>query len=160
MVDLLVVAAFVLLVLGVAGSVVPALPGAALSLGGVLLYWWGSGYTEPGTALLVVLVGVAVLAFLVDVLASIFAAKVGGASNLSAILAGVAGFLALLVTGPLGMLIAVAATVFGVEIIRGGDVRAGGRAAAFTVVGVLGSSIVQLVLTASILIAMIFVTLL
>lgn len=159
MVDLLVVAAFALLVLGVVGSVVPALPGAALSLGGVLLYWWASGYAEPGTALLVVLIAVGILAFLVDVLASVFAAKVGGASNLAAMLAGVAGFLALLVTGPLGMLVAVAGTVFVVEIARGGDMRDGSRAAAITVVGVLGSAIVQVILTASILLAMIVVVL-
>lgn len=160
MVDVLVIAAFALLVLGVVGSVLPALPGAAVSLAGVLLYWWASGYTEPGTVLLVVLVAVAVLAFLVDVLAGVFAAKVGGASNLTAVLAGVVGLLALLVTGPLGMIVGVAATVFVVEIARGGDVRSGGRAAAITVVGVLGSAIVQAVLTASILVAMVFVALL
>lgn len=159
MVDVLVLAAFALLVLGVVGSVLPALPGALLSLVGVLLYWWGSGYTDPGTLLLAVLVAVAVLAFLVDVLAGVFAAKAGGASNFTAVLAGGVGLLALLVTGPLGMIIAVAGTVFVVEIVRGGDLRSGGKAAAITVVGVLGSAIVQAVLTASILVAMVFVVL-
>lgn len=157
MVDVLVLAAFALLVLGVVGSVLPALPGALLSLTGVLLYWWASGYSEPGTLLLAVLVVVAILAFLVDVLAGVFAAKVGGASNLSALLAGGVGLLALLVTGPLGMIVAVAGTVFVVEMVRGGDLRSGGRAAAITVVGVLGSAIVQAILTASILLAMVFV---
>lgn len=159
MVDLLVLAAFALLVLGVVGSVAPALPGALFSVAGVLLFWWASGYTEPGTALLAVLVGVGVLAFLVDFLAGFLSAKVGGASTLAAALAGVAGFLAFLVTGPLGMILAVAGTVFVVEIARGGDFRAGGRAAAITTIGMLGSSVVQAVLTVSILVAMVIVAL-
>lgn len=160
MVDLVVVGAFALLVLGVVGSVLPSLPGALLSLGGVLLYWWGTGYTEPGTLLLVALVGGAVLAFLVDILAGFLAAKFGGASTMAAVLAGVAGFLAFLVAGPLGIVLAVAGTVFVVEVTRGSDFRAGARAAAITTIGMLGSAIAQVVLTASILIVMLAVALL
>ena len=160
MVDLVVVAAFALLVLGVVGSVLPSLPGALLSVGGIFLYWWGSGYTEPGTLLLVALLGVAILAFLVDVLAGFLAAKAGGASTTAAVLAGVAGFLAFFVAGPLGILIAVAGTVFVVEVARGANVKAGGRAAAITTIGMLGSAVAQVVLTASVLIAMVLVVLL
>lgn len=160
MVDLVVLAAFALLVLGVVGSVLPSLPGAVLSLAGVLLYWWGTGYAEPGTLLLVGLVAVAILALLVDVLAGFLAAKAGGASTMAAVLAGIAGFLAFFVAGPLGILIAVAGTVFVVEIARGGNVREGGRAAAITTVGMLGSAVAQAVLTASILVVMIAVAVL
>lgn len=159
MVDILVVGAFLLLVLGVVGSVVPSMPGALLSLGGIVLYWWASGYTEPGTLLLVGLVGVAILALLVDVLAGFASAKIGGASTMAAGLAGVAGFLAFFVAGPLGMILAVAGTVFVVELVRGGTMREGGRAAAITTVGMLGSTVAQAVLTASILVAMIAVAL-
>lgn len=160
MVDVVVLAAFALLVLGVLGSVVPSLPGALLSLAGVLLYWWSTGYTEPGTLLLVVILVVVVLAFLVDVLAGFLAAKAGGASTLAATLAGIAGFLAFLVTGPIGMLVAVAGTVFVVEVVRGADTRAGLRAAALTTVGVMGSAVIQAVLTATVLLAMLAVALL
>jgi len=160
MVDLVVVAAFALLVLGVVGSVLPSMPGALLSVGGIFLYWWGSGYTEPGTLLLVGLLGVAVLAFVVDVLAGFLAAKVGGASTTAAVLAGVAGFLAFFVAGPLGIIVAVAGTVFVVEVVRGANVKAGGRAAAITTIGMLGSAVAQVVLTASVLIAMVLVVLL
>lgn len=157
MVDVVVVVAFALLVLGVVGSVVPALPGALLSVAGVLTYWWASGYTEPGTLALVVLVGVGLLAMLVDLLAGFLSAKVGGASNLAAVLAGVAGFLAFFVLGPVGIVLAVAGTVFVVEVARGGDFREGGRAAAVTTIGMLGSAVVQVILTASILLAMLAV---
>lgn len=160
MVDVVVLAAFALLVLGVVGSVTPSIPGALLSIAGVLLYWWGSGYTEPGQLLLIVLVGVGVLALLVDVLAGFLAAKVGGASTLAAVLAGIAGFLAFFVAGPLGIVLAVAGTVFVVEVARGGDFREGGRAAAVTTIGMLGSAVAQVLLTASVLIAMLTVALL
>lgn len=160
MVDVVVLVAFALLVLGVVGSVLPALPGALLSIAGVLLYWWNTGYTDPGTLVLVTLVGVGVLTMLVDLLAGFLSAKVSGASNLAAVLAGVAGFLAFFVAGPLGIVLAVAGTVFVVEVARGGDVREGGRAAAVTTVGMLGSAFVQVIMTASILIAMVAVALL
>lgn len=157
MVEAVVLVAFALLVLGVVGSVLPALPGALLSIAGVLVYWWGSGYTEPGTVLLVALVGVGILTMLVDVLAGFLSAKVGGASNVAAVLAGVVGFLAFFVAGPLGIVLAVAGTVFVVEVALGSDFKEGGRAAAVTTIGMLGSAVVQVILTASILITMLAV---
>ena len=50
------VLAFVLLVAGVVGSLVPQMPGAPFSVAGVLVYWWGTGFSQPGILLLVVLV--------------------------------------------------------------------------------------------------------
>jgi len=154
MVDIPVVIAFVLLALGVVGSLAPIVPGAVLSLAGILLYWWASGYTEPGTVLLVGLVAVALLALLVDVLAGFLSAKIGGASTTTAVIAAGAGVVGLFTVGPLGMILAVVGTVFVVELVRGGTMREGGRAAAITTLGMFGSSVAQAVLTASILIAM------
>jgi len=154
MVDIPVVIAFVLLALGVVGSLAPIVPGAVLSLAGILLYWWASGYTEPGTILLVGLVAVALLALLVDVLAGFLSAKIGGASTTTAVIAAGAGVVGLFTVGPLGMILAVVGTVFVVELVRGGTMREGGRAAAITTLGMFGSSVAQAVLTASILIAM------
>lgn len=160
MVDLVVAAAFVLLVLGVVGSVLPVLPGPILSIAGVLLYWWSTGYASPGPILLGIILLVGVLAVAVDLLAGVIGARAGGASTPTAILAGGVGFLAFFVAGPVGLIAGVAGTVFVVVLIQEGDVRKGGRAALATTLGVLSSAVVQALLTFSMLVAMVLLVVL
>jgi len=154
----LVVLAFALLVGGVVGSLVPQVPGALLSLGGVLAYWYATG--DPGTFVLATLLLVAVLTWVVDFAGGAISARVGGASNWTAVLAGVVGAVLFFVTGPLGMILGVAVTVFGLEFYRQQDARKGLKAALVTTVGMLASSVVQALLTGSILVAMVGVALL
>lgn len=157
MVELVAIAAVALLLLGVVGSVVPGIPGALLSLGGVYLYWWSAG--EPGTVALAAFTLVGLLAVVVDYFAGAISAKAGGASWLSTVLASVVGVVALVATGPAGGLVAVAGTVFLVEAVRGRSGRAGGKAALYATVGILGSTVVQALLTATMLVAFLFVVL-
>lgn len=157
---LVLLAAVALLVGGVVGSVTPVVPGGILSLAGVLLYWWHTDYSEPGLVLLTALVLVAVTATAVDWLAGVVSAKASGASTGTALLAGAVGFVLLFLTGPLGMLLGVVGTVFGVEYYRHRDARRGIRAALITAVGLLGSSVAQVLLTGTVLVAMLVVILL
>jgi uncharacterized protein YqgC (DUF456 family) len=154
----LVLVAFALLVGAVVGSLVPQVPGALLSLAGVLLYWYATG--EPGTLLLAGLVLVAVLTWVVDVAGGAVAARVGGASNLTAVIAGLVGLVLFFLTGPLGIILGVTATVFLVEFRRQQDARKGAKAALVTTVGMLASGVVQALLTGSILVTMVVVALL
>jgi len=153
--DVLVVAAFALLALGVVGSVVPLLPSGALSLAGVLVYWWATG--DPGALLLFVLVSLAVTATVVDWLAGFVGAKASGLDNRTAILAGVVGFVLMFPGGPLGLLAGVAGTVFAVRVRENRDVRESLREAAYATVGVLASAAMQVVLTGVVLAAMLWV---
>jgi uncharacterized protein YqgC (DUF456 family) len=157
MTDLLVVVAFLLLAAGVVGSVLPSAPGALLSIAGVLTFWWHSGFTEPEPLVLGVLVAVGLFALVVDWLGGVLSAKVGGASTLTAVIAGAVGLVLLFFVGPLGVLVGVTATVFGVEFYRNRDPRASAKAAVVTTLGMLGSNGVQALLTATMLIAMVLV---
>ena len=155
MVDPLALVALSLLVLGVVGSVVPLLPGPLLSLAGVLCYWWQSGYAEPGPLLLVALVVVGVVAFLADYLSGAVSAAAGGGSLVTSALAGVVGVVLLLTgTGPLGFVVGVIGTVFAAEFYRNRDPKESARTAAYTAVGMLASTVVQLLVTLSMLVAM------
>lgn len=156
---LLVVLAFVLLVAGVVGSLIPQMPGAPVSLAGVYLYWFATGTTEPGVFLLAVLTVVGVLTWVVDFVGGAVAARVGGASNTTAVLAGLVGLVLFFVTGPLGIVLGVAATVFAVEFYRQEDARKGLKAALVTTAGMLASGVVQAMLTGSILVTMLVVAL-
>jgi hypothetical protein len=152
MVSTLAWVALALAALGVVGSVLPAVPGATLSLLGVLLYWWSTGYTDPSTPVLVGFVLVALAAVAVDVAGSAVAVRAGGASSLTAAVALVVGLVLGLLTGPVGFVLGVAGAAFAVEYYRTGDSDESGRAALFATVGVLGSALVQVLLTLSLLV--------
>ncbi|NIC00395.1 DUF456 domain-containing protein [Halobacterium sp. R2-5] len=153
--DVLVVVAFAFLLGGVAGSVLPLLPSGALSLVGVAIYWWATG--RPGLLLGAALVGLAVVATLVDWLAGFVGARASGVDTRTSALAGVVGLLAMFAAGPVGLLVGVAATVFAVEFRETQDVAESGRRAGYATVGVLASAAMQLVLTGAILAAVAWV---
>lgn len=142
-----------LLVVGMVGSVVPLVPGGLASLAGVLVYWWSTGYAEPGPVVLVALIALSVFAAVVDQLGGAIAARAGGASALTTAAAAVVGVVLFFVVGPAGVLVGVAATVFAVEFWRNRDPQTSLRTAAYATVGVLASSVAQFLLTATVLIA-------
>lgn len=145
-------AAVGLLLAGIVGSALPGLPGPALSLVGVLGYWWATGYTDPGTVALVGLVGLALVGLAADWLAAPLGARAGGASTRTTALAGLVGFALLFVLGPLGVVIGVAGTVFLLELRESGDPSASLRAAGATTIAVLGGVVAQVVVTTAMLV--------
>ncbi|WP_416841017.1 DUF456 domain-containing protein [Haloferax sp. DFSO52] len=144
--------ALALLVVGVAGSILPFLPGAILSVVGVLVYWWSTGFSDPGLLWVFSLLVVGLIAIVTDYGAGVIAARVGGASTRTAILAGVVGFVLLFVLGPIGLVLGVAGTVFVIEYLEHQDTHESGRRALYTTIGVLASSVVQVLLTVSMLV--------
>ena len=73
--------ATVLVVVGIVGTVVPALPGTALVFGGLLLGAWIDGFTRVGALTLTVLGVLTVIAWVVDYVAGMMGAKRAGASR-------------------------------------------------------------------------------
>ncbi|AGN00366.1 hypothetical protein L593_02075 [Salinarchaeum sp. Harcht-Bsk1] len=151
--------AVLLLLVGVVGSVTPMLPGPLLSVGGVLLYWWSTGYGEPGLVFVVASVVLGVGTVLLDWLASAVASKAGGASTASAVVAAIVGTLAFFVAGPVGTVLGIAVAVFATEIYLHGDLRQGSKASLYATIGVLGSAVVQLFVTVAILLGFLLVLL-
>lgn len=143
------VVALALLVAAVVASVVPLVPGGLLSMAGVGYYWYATG--EPGTVVVVGLLGLGTLALVLDWFGGAASARVGGASLRTTAVAGVAAFALLFVLGPLGAVLGVAGTVFAFELRRHGDVERGLRTAAVTTVGMLASSAMQVLLTGVVL---------
>ena len=145
--DLVVWLAVGLALAGVVGSLVPLVPGALLSLGGVYLYWWSTGYADPGLLVLGALTLLGLLIVVIDWFAGAVSAKVSGAGNLTTVIAGVAGFLLFFVAGPFGILAGVAGVVFLSELQRTGDTGSSARTAVYTTVGMLASTVAQFLLT-------------
>lgn len=96
------VIAISLIMVGVAGTVLPGVPGVMAVFGGMLLAAWIDDFTRVGTLTLVVLGVLTALAFAADILGGLLGAKRVGASRLA--LAGAAlGTIAALPFGIFGL---------------------------------------------------------
>lgn len=78
---LLLVIAVLLVAAGVVGLVLPAIPGAPLLFGGLLLAAWAENFAYVGLWTLVLVAVIALLTFAVDFWATMFGAKKFGASK-------------------------------------------------------------------------------
>ncbi|MBB4129454.1 DUF456 domain-containing protein [Xanthomonas sp. 3075] len=72
-----------LVLVGLAGVVLPALPGLPLVLAGLLVAAWADGFNHVGWIPLVVLGVITALSFVVDFLATLYGAQRVGASKLA-----------------------------------------------------------------------------
>jgi hypothetical protein len=99
---LLWVIAVALIAIGVAGVVIPALPGIALVYGGILLGAWIGHFEKVGTGTLVTLGVLAIIGFVIDYAATTLAAQKAGASRLGLIGAAI-GTVAGIFTGLVGI---------------------------------------------------------
>jgi uncharacterized protein YqgC (DUF456 family) len=79
------VLAAALIVIGIVGAILPALPGVPLVFCGMLLAAWADGFRHVGTITLIVLGVLTVLALLIDFAAGILGAKRVGASRLAVV---------------------------------------------------------------------------
>lgn len=83
MITFLWIAGCLLVLLGVAGTVLPALPGLPILFAGSLLIAWAGDFQQVGTISLVILGVLAVLGSAVDFVAGLLGAKVYGASRMA-----------------------------------------------------------------------------
>jgi uncharacterized protein len=70
-----------LIVAGLAGTVLPALPGTALVLGGIVLGAWIDNFTRVGAGTLAVITTLAALAWVLDYVAGLLGARRADASR-------------------------------------------------------------------------------
>ena len=97
------VLAFLLVVVGFAGTVLPALPGVPIILAGLILMAWLDGFSSVGAGTLLWLGGLAVLSVMIDFVATAEGARRFGAGRY-AILGAAVGLLVGLFFGLAGIL--------------------------------------------------------
>lgn len=126
--------AVVLMVAGLAGLVLPALPGAPLLFGGVLLGAWAEDFAYIGTGTLIAAGVLAALTFVVDFVAGAFGARRYGASG-RAVLGATIGAIVGIFFGLVGILIGpfVGAVVGELSVQR--DLAAASRAGVGATIG-------------------------
>jgi uncharacterized protein len=102
MTTILWVIAVLLIIIGIAGVVLPALPGVVFVFGGILLAAWIDDFTRIGGWTIGVLAVLTIIAFVIDYVASTLAAKRAGASTLGLVGAAVGTVLGIF-TGLFGL---------------------------------------------------------
>lgn len=158
--DLVLIAALALLAAGVVASVVPFVPSGLLSLAGVYLYWWSTGFGAPGTGFVAVATLAGLAAAAADSLGTPLAAGAAGTSARVAVVAGVVGILLFPVVGPLGVFAGAAGVVYLAQRREGRPRRASVEIALRTVVGMVVANAVEILLTLGILVGFVVVVVL
>ena len=106
-----------MVLVGIAGTVLPALPGVPLVFAGLLLAAWADGFDKVGALPLVVLGPLTVLSLVVDFWATARGAKRVGASRL-AVIGSVLGMLGGLLLGPFGIFVGAFAGAVAGELLH------------------------------------------
>lgn len=129
-----------LVIAGLAGLLLPMLPGAPLLFGGLLLAAWIEDFAYVGTGTLAVLALLAVLTYVVDFLSGILGARHFGASGRAMIGAGIGAIVGIFM-GLIGVLIGpFVGAVIGELTVRK-DISRAGMAGIGTTIGlVLGTA--------------------
>lgn len=82
-ITLLWILSVILILVGLAGTVLPVLPGTVLVWGGIVLAAWIDDFTRVGMTTVVVITVLAVLAWALDYVAGLLGARKAGASRLA-----------------------------------------------------------------------------
>lgn len=145
----LLVAVYVLvglmMVLGLAGAVVPGLPGAPLILLGALLYAFATDWTPVGIGRLALLTVLTAMASVAAHLGTAMGAKRAGGSRWAVVGALVGGVVGIFFA-PLGLIVGPLAGAIAAELFRTGELRESIRSGVGAALGVLAGTVLQFAL--------------
>lgn len=137
------VLAAALVLVGIAGVVLPALPGLPLVFAGMLLAAWAGDFQQIGWVSLVVLGLLTLLSVAVDFLATMVGAKRVGASR-KALLGAVVGTFAGLFFGPVGLFVGPFAGALLGELWHGRELGQAAKVGIGTWLGILLGVVLKL----------------
>lgn len=137
--------AVLMVVAGVAGTVLPGLPGVPLVYAGLCVAAWADGFQRVGWVALTLLGLLTLLSFVVDFVAVALGAKRVGATRL-AVAGAAVGMLAGLMFGLPGLLLGPFAGAVAGELLSHGRVQQAGRAGLATWLGLLFGTLAKLAL--------------
>ncbi len=128
---------------GMAGTLLPVLPGTLMILAGFFLYGVITGFDTLGSSFFLGQTILVCLSYLVDFIATAFGVKVYGGSK-AAIWGAVLGSLLIFVIGPFGLLIGPLAGAILGELLMGEQLHRAMRAGYGSFIGFIGGALVKL----------------
>ena len=142
---LLYVLAVVLVVVGLAGTILPVIPGALLIFGGLFLAAWADGFAQVGWVALTLIGALGLLSWVADFVASLLGAKRVGASPL-ALLGATLGGIAGIFLGIPGMILGPFLGAVAGELLARGGLRKAGKVGLGTWIGLVAAAIAKVFL--------------
>jgi hypothetical protein len=134
-----------LVLVGLAGLVLPVLPGILLVFAGLAVAAWADGFARVGAWGLAIIGGLAVAALAVDFLASLLGARRAGASGLAVAGAGLGALVGLLFGVP-GLILGPFIGAVGGELIARRDLVRAGQVGLATWIGMVLGGVTKVIL--------------
>ena len=154
---LVMIAVFILIILGIAGTVLPMLPGIPLIFVSIAAYGWYEGFHHVTPKYLVILAGLAIISVFVEYLATTLGAKYFGSSKKGMWGAFIGTFIGLFIFPPLGILIGPFAGAAIGEYLELNDLEKAVKVGIGTVAGLFSGMIFKLVLAVAMAISFVVV---
>jgi uncharacterized protein YqgC (DUF456 family) len=137
--------AALLVIVGLAGTVLPVLPGILFVFGGLFIAAWAEGYTRVGVAGLSIIAVLGLLGFAADLMASLLGAKRVGASG-KALFGAAAGGVVGVFFGIPGMLLGPFFGAVAGELWARGGLKQAGKVGVGTWLGLFFAAIAKVVI--------------
>jgi uncharacterized protein len=116
--------AFVLMLVGLLGIVLPFLPGVPLAWLGLLAFAWGTGFEHISLKITLIFLGISALSMILDFFIPLLAGKKYQASKKGMLGAGIGMILGIFTANPFGFLIFALLGAFLGELLGGKEARA------------------------------------
>ena len=137
--------AVVLVIVGLAGTVMPVIPGALLVFAGLFVAAWADGFARVGTVALVIIGALGVLSFVADFVASLLGAKRVGASPQALVGAALGGGIGLFF-GLAGMIVGPFIGAVAGELLARGRIAQAGKVGLGTWIGLLAAAVLKVII--------------
>ena len=139
------VLAAILVLIGLAGTVLPIIPGTLLVFAGLFTAAWAEGFTKVGGIPLTLIGILGVLSFVADFVSSLLGAKRVGASPQALVGAAVGGLVGIFFSIP-GMIIGPFVGAVGGELVARGGLKQAGKVGLGTWIGLLLGAVLKVVI--------------
>ena len=143
----------ILILIGIAGAIIPMVPGIPLVFAAIAAYGWIEGFNTIGIKYIIVLAAITVFSLLVDYLSSYLGAKYMGAGKGGQIGAVIGVILGIFILPPLGIFIGPFLGAWIGELISGKDYKEAAKNALGTIIGLFTGMLFQLIVSIIMLIS-------
>lgn len=151
---LILVITIIFFLLGVLGTLIPALPGIGLVYAGILIYAFADHFTVIEVSTVVYLGIAALIASGAQYIGSVWAAKSAGGKK-RALVGTFIGALFGTMAGPVGIFVGAFSGALAGALLEGSNPEKAARVAFQSVVGIIGGSIIQFLLSLALIAAFI-----
>lgn len=144
---------------GLVGVFIPVVPGIALVFAGVLFYAFMTNFSVVGVSAVVVFGSITFLAWLIEYAGGILGARLGGGKKLAMAGAFAGGLIGLFTGGPFGLVPGLFVGALVGALYEGKTPLKASKAAFFSVLGVIGAKVIQVILAIGMIISFIGIVL-